>query len=325
MSQLSQTSLLTFVQEQFGITRTESFLDKIQQVVPWDTLVARIQWSRKIADGGVGRPRTETIRLIKILFLQGLYGLSDPEVEDQIKDRKSFQKFVTVSEASDIPDETTICRFRNELVRAGMQESIFTITQCMLTEMGFSVKKGSIQDGTIIEAPKGKKRTSWPQAGTSTRDTEAWFTQKNGRTYHGYKGHIETSETGNFVMNTVFSSATVHDSQAQDALMLWEETCLYWDSAYGMSQNKNEWYNELGIETELHEKGKRGSLLTSFQKEQNRIKSSVRARVEHPFATLKTRYGNYRVRYRWMRKNAMHWFLACALFNFEMLARKYAS
>lgn len=99
-------------------------------------------------------------------------------------------------------------------------------------------------------------------------------------------------------MNTVFSSATTHDSKAQDALMLGEESVLYGDSAYGMSQNKNEWYNELGIQTELHEKGKRNAPLTPFQKEQNRIKSSVRAKVEHPFATLKTRYGNYRVRYR---------------------------
>lgn len=325
MSQLSQTSLLTFVQDQFGTTRTESFLTKIEQVVPWDVMVNRIKSSRRVADGGVGRPRTEALRLIKILFLQWLYGLSDPEVEDQIKDRRSFQKFVSISEVSDIPDETTICRFRNELVQVGIQESIFTVTQNMLAQMGFTVKQWSIQDGTIIEAPKGKKRTSWPKAGTSTRDTDAGFTQKNGRTYHGYKGHIETSEKWDFVMNTTFSSATVHDSQAQDALMLWEETCLYWDSAYGMSRNKNEWYNELWIETELHEKWKRWNPLTSLQREQNRIKSSIRANVEHPFATLKTRYGNYRVRYRWMLKNAMHWYLACAIFNFEKLARRYAS
>jgi hypothetical protein len=70
MSQLSQTSLLTFVQDQFGTTRTENFLDKIEQVVPWTVLVARIQSSRPLAPGGVGRPRTEIIRLIKILFLQ---------------------------------------------------------------------------------------------------------------------------------------------------------------------------------------------------------------------------------------------------------------
>lgn len=325
MSQINELSLLNYFQDQFGVTRTEKFLEKIEQVVPWSTLVVRIKSSRYSVEWGVGRPRTEVIRLIKILFLQWLYGLSDPEVEDQIRDRKSFQKFLSVSEISDIPDETTICRFRNELVTQWMQESIFTITQCMLTEMGFTVIKWSIQDGTILEAPKGRKRMSWPKAWTSTRDSDAGFTQKNGRTYHGYKGHIETSETGDFVMNTVFSSATVHDSQAQDALMLGEETCIYWDSAYGMSQNKNEWYNELGIQTELHEKGKRNTPLTSFQKERNRIKSQVRAKVEHPFATLKTKYGNYRVRYRWMQKNAMHWFLACALFNFEMLARRYAS
>jgi len=64
--------------------------------------------------------------------------------------------------------------------------------------------------------------------------------------------------------------------------------------------------------------------LIPYQKEQNRIKSWVRAKVEHPFATIKTRYWNYRVKYRWIVKNAMHWFLSCAIYNFELLARRYS-
>jgi len=118
-----------------------------------------------------------------------MYCLSDPEVEDQIRDRGSFKKFLGIREAKDIPDETVICRFRNELVSSGMQESIFTVTQSMLYEMGYTVKEGHIQDGTIIEAPKGRKKPD----GSSTRDTEASFTKKNARTYHGYKGHIQTA------------------------------------------------------------------------------------------------------------------------------------
>lgn len=56
--------------------------------------------------------------------------------------------------------------------------------------MGLNVEKGHIQDGTIIEAPKGRKN----KQGKNTRDLEASFTKKNGRNYHGYKGHIETSK-----------------------------------------------------------------------------------------------------------------------------------
>ena len=214
-----QQTFLNYFQNELWVTRTEKFLSRLEQVIPWNTLVQKIEYSRKENQTWAGRPRTDTLRLIKILFLQWVYSLSDPEAEDQIRDRKSFQVFLKVREVKDIPDETTICRFRNELVLSGIQESIFTLTQNILSEMGFTVKEGCIQDGTIIEAPKWRKKNN----GETTRDPDASFTKKNGRNYHGYKGHIETSEKGDFIMNTTYTTASVHDSQASDALMTWEE------------------------------------------------------------------------------------------------------
>jgi IS5 family transposase len=249
-----------------------------------------------------------------------MYNLSDPEIEDQLRDRMSFQKFVGVSAAEDIPDETTICKFRNELAEMGFQENIFTKTQFMLAEMGFTVKEGHIQDGTIIESSKGKKN----KKGENTRDPDATFLKKNGETYCGYKGHIETDIKAGFIMNTTYTTASVHDSQQQDALMLGEETEGYGDSAYGMSNNKNEYYEAHGIKVQFHEKGVRGKPLTYLQKEMNRIKSNIRAKVEHPFAWIKVRYMYTKTRYRGIMKNSMHWFFICAIYNFERIARQYA-
>ena len=268
---------------------------------------------------GVGRPYTSIIKLLKCLFLQGMYNLSDPEMEDQLRDRMSFQKFVGITEEKDMPDETTICRFRNELTELGFQENIFTMTQSILYEMGFTVKEGHIQDGTLIKASKGKKN----KYGESTRDKEATFTKKNNVTHHGYKGHIGTSTKGDFILNTTFTTASVHDSQQQDALMTGEETCGYGDSAYGMDEKKKQEYQDCGMQTEFHEKGKKNHPLTPDQKESNRIKSTVRAKVEHPFAWIKNRYMYTKVRYRGLTKNAFHWFLICSIYNFELLARKY--
>lgn len=101
-----------------------------------------------------------------------------------------------------------------------------------------------------------------------------------------------------------------------------DETEAYGDSAY-TGKDRKEFLEAQEIEVNFNEKGVRGTPLTAFQKEQNRIKSHTRARVEHPFATLKKRYGNDTVRYRGIVKNAMHWFLACALYNFERFARSY--
>lgn len=314
-----QQTFLNYFQNELWITRTETFLNKLDKVVPWETISKKIKLNRESSEWWVWRPRTEVTRLVKILFLQWLYWLSDPEAEDQIRDRNSFQKFLWIKEVKDIPDETTICRFRNEITSNGTQESIFTMTQFILAEMWFSVEKWYIQDGTIIEAPKWRKN----DAGENTRDKEASFTKKNNKTYHWYKWHIQTSEKWGFVMNTTYTTAKVHDSQVSDILMNWEEWWeAYWDSAY-LSKDRNEFLEANGIKWEFNEKWVRWKLLTDFQKEQNKIKSITRAKVEHPFATLKTRYWNYKVKYRWIVKNAMHWFLACAIYNFELLARRY--
>ena len=286
-------NLYEFFRSEFGTTRTEKLLQKIDKVVPWEALEKEILSKRERGYNGVGRPFTNIQKLLKCLFLQGMYHLSDPEIEDQLRDRMSFQKFIGVHTEEDIPDEITICKFRNELASIGYQEDIFTKTQFILQEMGYTVKEGHIQDGTIIEAPKGKKN----KQGESTRDEEVSFTSKNGHWHHGYKGHIETSDKGDFILNTTFTTASIHDSQQQNALMNGDETCGYGDSAYGMSSINNEIYELCGMETQFHEKGKRNAPLTSLQKENNRIKSMIRAKVEHPFAWIKTRYMNTKARY----------------------------
>ncbi len=309
-------NLFEYFRQEFGVSRTEKMLEKIEKTVDWKKLERIILSQRERGYGGEGRPVTNIVKLLKCLFLQGFYNLSDPETEDQLRDRMSFQKFVGVASSKDIPDETTICRFRNELTIRGFQEDVFTMTQGLLFEKGFTVKTGHMQDGTIIEAPIGKPKS---------RDKEATFTKKNGRSYHGYKGHIETNTKGDFILNTTFTTAKVHDSQQQNALLTGDETLGFGDSAYGMSKKNNNIYEECGMKTCFHEKGKRNAPLTFAQKEINRMKSSFRARVEHPFSTLKIRFGYAKTRYRGLLKNSAHWFFMCAIYNFDRMARSKAS
>lgn len=241
------------------------------------------------------------------------------EIEDQLRDRKSFQVFVGVQSSDDIPDETSICRFRKELTDIGFQENIFTITQALLNNFGITVTKGSIQDATIIEAPKGKRN----KYGELTRDKEATFLKKNGRSYHGYKGHIETDVNGKFIMNTTYTTASVHDSQEQDMLMSGDEEELYGDSAYKNKQ-KEYLYECCGVKTDFNERGARNHPLTHYQKKQNRIRSMTRAKVEHPFAWIKKRFSYAKVPYRGLVKNGMHWLFICAIYNFDRISREFA-
>jgi IS5 family transposase len=81
-------------------------------------------------------------------------------------------------------------------------------------------------------------------------------------------------------------------------MMTGDETKGHSDSAYGMSKEKNVFYAAHGMKTEFHEKGTRGHPLTLEQTFWNRVKSSIRANVEHPFTTIKHRFGYRHVRYR---------------------------
>jgi IS5 family transposase len=57
--------------------------------------------------------------------------------------------------------------------------------------------------------------------------------------------------------------------------------------------------------------------LTDADKETNRRKSQVRAKVEHPFRPLKSPYGFAKVSYRGLLKNAIRAFAMLAVINLD--------
>src|SRR3954469_12706171 len=94
-------------------------LDRLSELVRWyrfEKLLA------KMRQEGPGRPGYRPVLMFKALLLQSLYGLSDAELEEALGDRLSFRRFVGLGLEDDIPDHTTLCRFRNGLVEAGLLE-----------------------------------------------------------------------------------------------------------------------------------------------------------------------------------------------------------
>src|SRR5690606_17323298 len=172
-------------------TRTGHFLDHVNQVIDFSFTQ---DLHRKIHNVNKerGRHPYHAELMFKIILLQQWFGLSDAEAEELMYDRQSFQDFLGLTHDDSIPDETTICRFRGHLVRSEMDEVFFNEVQTQLNAKGIKVREGKIVDATLIEVPKGRKK----EDGTSTRDPEASFTKKNGRTYHGYKNHVGTDTTG---------------------------------------------------------------------------------------------------------------------------------
>ena len=55
-----------------------------------------------------GRKPIDPVFMLKVLFLQRLYNISDNQVEYQIKDRMSFREFLDIQSVDDVPDEKTV-------------------------------------------------------------------------------------------------------------------------------------------------------------------------------------------------------------------------
>jgi transposase, IS5 family len=100
-----------------------------------------------------GRPNFDDIVMIKLLVLQSMYGLFDPELERQANDKISFLKFLGFPEK--IPDQSTIWYFRERLTKHKKLDLIWEELRHQENVLGLKIKKGTIQDATFITADPG--------------------------------------------------------------------------------------------------------------------------------------------------------------------------
>ena len=308
----SSASLFDWVLQDKGGRKTGAFLQRMEKIVPWKEIGDELDGA--LYDRHMGRPGFPVHVLVKALFLQMWYGLSDPELEEQVLDRVSFQRFLGVQNRTDIPDETTVCRFRLKLAELHAEEELFEVVQDMIDEHGLRVNRGTIVDATIIDAPKGRKR----EDGTNTRDKDAGFTKKNGKTFHGYKAHIASDTKGHFIENVIVTSATTHDNEAFDDLTKDETKAVFADKAY-IDKEKKQAFRRRGVFWGVLDRASRGHALSTKQWKDNNQKSSVRSRGEHPFAWMKRTMHLLGTRFKGLRKNTFHLILVCAAYNLKRL------
>ena len=99
--------------------------------------------------------------MVKLLVLQSMYGLSDPELERQANDKISFLKFLGFPEK--IPDQSTIWYFRERLIKHKKLDLIWEELRRQENVLGLKIKKGTIQDATFITADPGHAPADKPR------------------------------------------------------------------------------------------------------------------------------------------------------------------
>ena len=312
-------SFFDYMIENQGGKRTTKFLEEMKKHIPYDELeellikeeVYRPKTSRK-----KGRPPYPIKTLLGALFLQAWYGLSDPMTEEMIHDRLSFRKFLDIKVDDDIPDETTICKFRNTLMEKMLFDKIFAIVKEQMIKNNLILKEGSIVDATLIHSsePKRKKDKEGKVISNKAADSDATYTSKRGRKHHGFKIHI-ASDVNGMIKEVITTTAKESDIKQLDKLTENEKSFVFADSGY-MSKEKKKSLRKKGIFGGIIERRVRGQKkLRSKQKKNNKKFAKVRAIVELPFAFIKNLMNYTKTRFIGLEKNDQYHLLLATAYN----------
>ena len=298
-------------------------LRELDQLIDWSVIVEEISIIDKTDRTIGGRPRTNPLWMIKAIFLQHLFSLSDPQLEDQLIDRLSFQQFVGIPLDQEIPYFTTFWRFKESLARKGLDQKIFDRVNEGMGEQGLFLKKGTIVDAVILPSSNrplsDEKREKLANEPSRQIDTDARSTKKRGQWYFGYKGHVGVDIGSKLIRKLTFTPAHEHDSTQTEELVSYDESSLFGDKAYfdgihKYSARRYGWY--YGV----LDKAKRGQKLSNKQKKRNRKHSRVRASVEHPFAWMKTKAGLTQMRAKNQIRNRLRFVFTCIGWNLSRAA-----
>jgi IS5 family transposase len=291
-------------------------LEMIARVVPFDSFRAEIEAAVLTpADekkSNAGRKPIDVLVMFRMLVLQSLYNLSDEQVEYQVRDRLSFTRFLRLGIEDRIPDGTTLWLFREALAKAGLIEKLFERFGQHLEAKGYVARGGQMIDATIVPVPKqrnsrdenedvkgGKTPKAWKQnpAKNRQKDKDARWTKKHGKSFYGYKNHVNADAKRKLIRQYEVTDASVHDSQKFDELLNQGNTSadVYADSAYRSAETEAK-LNSRGFRSRIHRRASRNHPLSKAQENANRRKSRVRARIEHVFGAQQTAPGGRIIR-----------------------------
>ena len=302
-------------------TKKKEFLEEFDRIVPWGEWIALIQ--PYYYKGERGNKPYDLERMLRIYLVQNLYNLSDMGTVAEVIDSRAFSDFCGVESSNQVPNGDTLGRFRNLLLKNGLQEKLFTQVVELLTKRGLILKKGTIVDSTFIEAPSSTKNQK------KGRDPEA-HSAKKGNTWHfGYKAHIGVDDKSGIVHTVKVTAANAHDVCVMSDLLTGEEERIYGDSGYLGAQKRPEALKKNKAGKRIRYKINRRPSQTKNNsarskakiKRREHEKSSVRAKVEHVFAVVKQQLRFRKTRYRGLQKQIAKMNMLFALANLILADR----
>lgn len=217
-----------------------------------------------------------------------------------------------------VPDATTLCKFRKLLVENDIYAKMFSQVREVLEKENKAVHGGTIVDATIVEASSSKKNQR------KSTDPEMYSTRKGTKWYFGTRTHIGVDPLHGFVHTLVCAPANEAEPKVAARLLRPDDKVVYGVAAY----LKTERYVDDGVDREYRINRQVGTFKRHYgnslawyeEKKLEMRKSSVRWKVEYVFHIVKDIFGWRKVRYKGIYKNECHANLLFSCANLYMLA-----
>lgn len=325
---------------------SNEMLDRIGGLIDWRKIEVLLE---ELHSSRYGRPAFPPLALFKALLLQQWYALSEAKLEEALGDRLSFRRFCGLSLEDKAPDQVTINRFRNLLVREELVAPLFEEIVRQIDARGLILRQGTLIDASLVEAavkrpkpPKDDEIANEPATEGQTpadeaakprpasklvrspHDPDAAWAKKGGKRSFGYKAHIGTDMGSAIIRRALLTPANVNDTVRADELYCGDEKSVYADQAYS-TKARTAKLKAARIKDRTMSRPNKHHPLTQRQKDRNKAIGKRRGPVEQVFARLKGVYGWARVRYRGQAANHAHLLLICSAMNLRRMAVLTAS
>ena len=161
----------------------------------------------------------------------------------------------------------------------------------------FPTQRNNRDENEDVKA--GKTPRAWKKDPSKNRqkDKDARWTKKHGKSFYGYKNHVNADARHKLIRQYDVTDASVHDSQIFDGLLNKTNTSadVYADSAYRSAETEAK-LKVRGLRSRIRQRASRNHPLSKAQENANRKKSKIRARVEHVFGAQQTSPGGRIIR-----------------------------
>jgi IS5 family transposase len=299
-------------------TCKREFLEQMEHVVPWAALVELI--ASFYPEGRTGRPPFLLATMLRIHFMQQWFSLSDIAMEDGFFDTPLYLEFAQLEEFGSLSDESTFLRFRHRLEKHKLAEQILLIVNELLTQRGLLLKVGTAVDATLIPAPCSAKNKD------KARDPEMHSSKKGNQWYFGMKAHIGVDADSGLVHTVRGTSGHVSDISEGNTLLHGQETIASGDAGYLGIERRPDAKRDVNLQSAmgpgkplaLNKENEVEALIDRTEK----IKASIRAKMEHPSQIIKRQFGFIKVRYKGLKKNTAQLTTLFALSNLWMVRTK---